>query len=71
MLLLFLIFYFQYIKNKKLRIITTYPFEFACIDVNSTLWKLNMYEMYNKMFENSLEIIKNKIVKFISNKKNC
>ena len=61
----------QYIKNKKLRIITTYPFEFACIDVNSTLWKLNMYEMYNKMFENSLEIIKNKIVKFISNKKNC
>jgi hypothetical protein len=53
-----------YLKTKKLKIITTYPFEFACVNVESTIWEGNMFDVYNKMFNSSLRALKNKIEKF-------
>jgi hypothetical protein len=54
----------QYLKNKKLSIITTLPFEFMCIDTESTLWGANLYDSYNKLFKLSTEILKKKINNF-------
>lgn len=54
----------QYLKNKKLSIITTLPFEFKCMDTESTLWGANLYDNYNKLFEISTEILKKKINNF-------
>ena len=55
----------QYIKRTNLRIITTYPFEFDCINVPSTLWNNdNIYEEYKHLFEKSRTILKNKIDEF-------
>ena len=57
----------QYIKRTNLRIITTYPFEFDCIKVFSTLWRgnnLDQYNEYKKSFQNSLILLKIKIDKF-------
>lgn len=56
-----------YLKTKNLKIITTYPFEFSCVNVKSTLWKGNMFDIYNGMFRTSLERIKNKIEKYNKN----
>jgi hypothetical protein len=54
----------QYIKKLNIKIITTYPFYFDCIDVNSTIWNKNLYNEYNRMFQKSLNILNEKINKF-------
>jgi len=54
----------RYINNKNLIFITTYPFYFDCIDVNSTIWNKNLYNEYNRMFQKSLNILNEKINKF-------
>ena len=54
----------QYLKKKDLKIIITYPFEFSCIDTESTLWGKNMYSEYEELFKKSLKIIENKIINF-------
>ncbi len=51
----------RYIGVKNLKIITTYPYYFDCLNVNSTIWDANLYESYNNMFKNSLNIIKKKL----------
>ena len=49
----------QFIKNiPHLKIITTHPFLFRCLDVKSTLWGRSLYEEYNLMFERSNRLIK-------------
>lgn len=45
----------QYIKRTNLRIITTYPFEFDCIKVFSTLWRGNNLDQYNE-YKNHFKI---------------
>ena len=51
----------QYLKKQNLKIIITYPFEFACTDTISTICDVNLYSMYENMFKNSLLLIKKKI----------
>ena len=53
----------QYIKISKMKIITTYPFEFRCTNTRSTLWGVNLYDSYNKMFDDSLNLLNSKINK--------
>lgn len=48
----------QFLKEKNLRIITTYPFYFDCLCVKSTLWEKNLYEKYNILFNKSLNGLK-------------
>jgi hypothetical protein len=57
----------QYIKNNNVRVITTYPFYFDCINVDSTIWGGNLYTHYNNMFLKSLNILYDKINKFNKN----
>ena len=57
----------QYIKKQNVRIITTYPFYFDCIDIDSTLWGKNLYSHYNNMFLKSLNILNNKIKNYKKN----
>lgn len=54
----------QFLKNKHLSIITTYPFEFECTNTDSTLWGTNLFNEYNKLFKLSLDSLKNKIENF-------
>ncbi len=54
----------QYLKNKNLSIITTFPFEFSCTDIDSTLWGKNLYKEYNELFKISNNILKKKIDNF-------
>jgi len=54
----------QYIKKQNLKIITTYPFYFDCVDANSTIWGKNLYAEYNNMFKKSLDILENKIYNY-------
>lgn len=56
----------QYIKNKNLKIIISYPFEFSCINTFSTLWNDNLYNHYNKLFNDSNKILEEKIKNFTS-----
>jgi hypothetical protein len=51
----------QYIKRQNMKIIITYPFYFSCTDSMSTLWGANLFDVYNNMFNKSLQIIKNKL----------
>ncbi len=51
----------RYIEVANLKIITTYPYCFDCLNVDSTLWGSNFYDLYNNMFETSLNIIKKKL----------
>ncbi len=51
----------QYLKNKNLKIIITYPFYFDCLNVDSIIWGKNLYDHYNNMFQESLNNIKNKL----------
>jgi len=48
----------QYLKRMDLKIITTYPFEFIC---TNTLWGSNKFDHYERIFQNSLNILENKI----------
>jgi hypothetical protein len=57
----------QYIKKQNVRIITTYPFYFDCIDIDSTLWGKNLYSHYNNMFLKSLNILNKKIKNYKKN----
>jgi len=54
----------QFLKSKKLSIITTYPFHFDCTNTQSTLWGKNLYNEYNNLFKLSLSIMSEKIKKF-------
>jgi hypothetical protein len=54
----------RYINNKNLIFITTYPFYFDCVNVNSTIFGRNLYNEYNRMFQKSLNILNEKINKF-------
>jgi hypothetical protein len=54
----------QYIKKTNFKIITTYPFYFDCINIDSTLWGTNLYDEYNNMFKRSLEILNKKILNY-------
>jgi len=54
----------QFLKNKNLSIITTFPFEFSCTDIDSTLWGKNLYKEYNELFKLSNDILKEKIANF-------
>ena len=54
----------RYIGSKKMRIITTYPFEFSCLNVQSTIWGKNLFMEYNNMFAKSSELLKKKIDEF-------
>ena len=63
----------KYIKNKKMRIVLSYPFEFACLNCRSTIWNCEKYNAYSKMFEQSTNLIKHKIqlyVRHITNLQN-
>jgi hypothetical protein len=51
----------QYLKRMDLKIITTYPFEFRCTNTDSTLYGSNLFDQYERMFQNSLNILENKI----------
>ncbi len=51
----------QYIKRQNMKIIITYPFEFSCLNVKSSIWGKNLFNEYNKMFQESLDLLKNKI----------
>lgn len=52
----------QFIKNiPNLKIITTHPFLFRCLDVKSTLWGKNLYDEYNYLFRNSHLLIEKAI----------
>ena len=57
----------QYIKRQNFKIITTYPFYFDCINVDSTLWKKNLFNYYNNMFQKSLNILEFKIKNYRKN----
>ena len=59
----------QYIKRLNSKIITTFPFEFKCIDVKSTLCDQNCFELYEKMFNTSLSVLKEKINEYNLKKK--
>jgi len=56
----------RYLQNIDLKIITTYPYYFDCINVQSTLWNVTFYD---KMFFNSLKLLKQKIDLFFKNNK--
>lgn len=48
-----------FIKNiPDLNIITTHPFLFKCIDIQSTIWGQNLYQAYNALFLKSHNLIK-------------
>lgn len=59
-----------YLKGKNLKIITTNPFEFECINIKSTLWGINMYDKYNDMFTRSKNTIEKKINEYYKKSKN-
>jgi hypothetical protein len=59
----------QYIKRSNFKIITTFTFEFKCIDVHSTLWGRNCFQEYEKSFNISLSVLKEKINEYNSIKK--
>ena len=55
----------QYIKNKNIKNIITYPFEFRCLNVKSTLsMDNNVYLVYEKLFNNSLKLLEKKLEEF-------
>jgi hypothetical protein len=51
----------RYINDNKFKIITTYPFEFDCLNIKSTLWNNNNFDIFDKMFKKTSELLKNKI----------
>lgn len=51
----------QYLKKQNMKIIIPYPFEFACINTDSTLWGKNLYNEYEELFQISLQKIEKKI----------
>jgi len=51
----------QYIKSLNLRIITTHPFLFSCINTQSTIENTNNFELHLKSFRNSHNIIESQI----------
>jgi hypothetical protein len=51
----------QFIKKQNFKIIIPFPFEFSCLDVQSTIWGKNLFHAYNDMFETSNKIILNKL----------
>jgi len=56
----------QYLKNSDLKIIAPVPFEFSCLNVQSTLWGSgDLYNQYNKLFEKSNQVIKGLMDKFL------
>jgi hypothetical protein len=58
----------KYFHYTNLKFITTYPFYFDCLDVNTTLWgNNNLYTYYNKMFQKSLDILESKIKNYKQN----
>lgn len=59
----------QYIKQCNFRIIVPVPFEFSCLNVDSTLWGKNMFDEYNNMFENSNKTIEILMDKYLQNNK--
>jgi hypothetical protein len=58
----------EYLRRKKLKIITTFPFRFRCTDVCSTIGNKNYYNLYERGFARSTLLLKNKISSY--NKKN-
>ena len=57
-----------FLGKQNLKFITTYPFEFYCVNTNSTMWGTkdimqgyNLFDRYNKMFSSSLALLKQKI----------
>ena len=57
----------QYIKRCGFRIIVPVPFEFSCLNIESTLWHRNLFDAYNIMFETSNNVIKNLIKIYLEN----
>jgi len=55
----------QYIKHKNLKLIIPVPFEFSCLNCDSTLWEKNLFDSYNKLFEKSNKVITKLINEFI------
>jgi len=55
----------KYIKNAKMRIVLTYPFEFSCLNCRSTIWNCDKYDAYSKMFDQSSNLIKHKIQLYV------
>lgn len=53
----------QYLKKQNLKIIITYPFEFSCLNVKSTLWDFDTYYLYDNLFKKSLNLL----CKYINN----
>jgi hypothetical protein len=58
----------QYIKRLSLRIIIPYPFEFSCLNIDSTLWGTNLFNQYNEMFSKSNKVIQLKIADYMKTK---
>ena len=50
-----------YIHSSDNIIISVFPFEFSCINVDSTIWNKNLFNEYNQMFEKS-NILINKLI---------
>jgi len=47
----------QFMKKQNFKIIIPFPFEFSCLNMQSTIWGYNMFHEYNEMFEKSNTII--------------
>ena len=59
----------QYIKQCNFRIIVPVPFEFSCLNVDSTLWGKNLFDEYNILFENSNKVIEKLMDEYLQNNK--
>lgn len=57
----------SYLKQQyNLKIIVPVPFEFSCLNINSTIWgDINLFNEYNKLFQKSLNIINNLIQEYL------
>ena len=54
-----------YIKSCNFKVIVPVPFEFSCLNVESTLWGSNCFDYYNSMFNNSYVLITTLIKNFL------
>ena len=51
----------RFIGNLGMKYIASFPFQFSCLNVDSTIFGKNLYHVYNNLFEKSNVIIRNLI----------
>ena len=57
----------KFLGTSNFKIITSMPFEFSCLNVDSTIAKKNMFEFYNIRFETSKNVINNLMAEYLIN----